>query len=136
MTGVPQDPAASALDAELPSTPLLDDETPFATMMASFDEAARRVGLGEMEYMILRKSDREIAVSVPVLLDDGTWSVVDGYRIQHNQGLGPFIGPLRITEDLRIDELRALAAWMTWKLSLIHISEPTRQAESRMPSSA
>ena len=47
MTGVPQDPAASALDAELPSTPLLDDETPFATMMASFDEAARRVGLGE-----------------------------------------------------------------------------------------
>ena len=55
MTGVPQDPAASALDAELPSTPLLDDETPFATMMASFDEAARRVGLGEMEYMILRK---------------------------------------------------------------------------------
>lgn len=121
MTGVPQDPAASALDAELPSTPLLDDETPFATMMASFDEAARRVGLGEMEYMILRKSDREIAVSVPVLLDDGTWSVVDGYRIQHNQGLGPFIGPLRITEDLRIDELRALAAWMTWKCALLGI---------------
>lgn len=119
MSAPPETPDSAVLDAELPSTPLLDDETPFATMMSSFDEAARQLGLGPMEYLILRKSDREIAVSIPVLLDDGTWSVFDGYRIQHNQGLGPFIGPLRITEDLRIDELRALAAWMTWKCAVL-----------------
>ena len=111
------------LDGEgaLPSTPLLDEETPFTTMMASFDEAAKRLGLGRAEYSILRKSDREIAVSIPVALEDGTFQVFDGYRVQHNQGLGPFLGPLRITGDLRIDELRALAAWMTWKCALLGI---------------
>ena len=115
----PRDAQEPQLDQELPSTPLFDDETPFATMMASFDEAAERLGLGEVEYQILRKSDREIAVSVPVPLDDGSFALFQGYRIQHNQGLGPFIGPLRIADDLRIDELRALAAWVTWKCAVL-----------------
>ena len=106
---------------ELPSTPLFDDETPFATMMASFDEAAKDLGLAASEYLILRKSDREIAVSVPVRLDDGGFAVFDGYRLQHNQGLGPFMGPLRIAGDLRIDELRALAGWMTWKCAVLGV---------------
>jgi len=112
---------AGVQDAELPATPLFDDETPFATMMASFDQAAKHLGLAAEEYLILRKSDREIAVSVPVKLDDGEFLVVDGYRLQHNQGLGPFMGPLRIVEDLRIDELRALAAWMTWKCAVLGV---------------
>ena len=107
--------------ADLPKTPLLDDETPFATMMASFDDAAQRLGLDEAEYRVLRKSDREVAVSIPVHLDDGHVAVFDGYRIQHSQGLGPFIGPLRIHPDLRIDELRALAAWMTWKCAVLGV---------------
>ncbi len=120
----PQTPSTEEAAPErgaLPSTPLLDEETPFATMMASFDEAASRLGLRTEEYQVLRKSDREIAVSVPVYLDDGTFHIFDGYRIQHNQGLGPFLGPLRITGDLRIDELRALAAWMTWKCAILGI---------------
>ncbi len=108
-------------DVELPSTPLFDDETPFSSMMSSFDDAAKHLGLAEEEYLILRKSDREIAVSVPVPLDDGGFTVYDGYRLQHNQGLGPFMGPLRITEDLRLDELRALAAWMTWKCAVLGV---------------
>jgi glutamate dehydrogenase (NAD(P)+) len=108
-------------EGALPNTPLLDEETPFTTMMASFDEAAKRLGLGPAEYSILRKSDREIAVSIPVALEDGSFQVFDGYRVQHNQGLGPFLGPLRISGDLRIDELRALAAWMTWKCALLGI---------------
>ena len=112
---------ADVQEVELPATPLFDDETPFATMMASFDEAAKHLGLSAEEYLILRKSDREIAVSVPVKLDDGEFLVVDGYRLQHNQGLGPFMGPLRIVEDLRIDELRALAAWMTWKCAVLGV---------------
>ena len=83
-------------DQALPSTPALDEETPFATMMSSFDEAAQTVGVEPAEYQILRKCDREIAFSVPVRLDDGGMEVLDGFRIQHNAGLGPFLGPLRI----------------------------------------
>lgn len=112
---------AGAQEVELPSTPLFDDETPFATMMASFDEAAKHLGISGEEYLILRKSDREIAVSVPVRLDDGGFAVFDGYRLQHNAGLGPFMGPLRIVGDLRIDELRALAGWMTWKCAVLAV---------------
>ena len=111
----------ASLSADMPKTPLLDDETPFATMMASFDDAAQRLGLDEAEYRVLRQSDREVAVSIPVPLDDGNVAVYDGYRIQHSQGLGPFMGPLRIHPDLRIDELRALAAWMTWKCAVLGV---------------
>ena len=107
--------------AALPSTPLLDDESPFATMMNLYDEAAAMLGVDPSNYAILRKPDRETAIAIPVELDDGTWTVFDGYRIQHNQGLGPFIGPMRLTGDLKVDELRALAGWMTWKCALMDI---------------
>ncbi len=105
----------------LPSTPLLDDETPFATMMSGFDEAADRLGVDPDYYAVLRKPDKEIAVAVPIKLDDGSLSIFDGYRVQHNMGLGPFIGPLRLDGNLKIDELRALAGWMTWKCALLSI---------------
>ena len=105
----------------LRSTPLLDDETPFRTMMASFDDAATMLGIDPDEYSILRKCDREIRVSVPVKLDNGALSVLDGYRVQHNAGLGPFLGPLRLSADLKLDELRALAAWMTWKCAVLNV---------------
>ncbi len=109
------------LEDLLPSTPLLDDETPFATMMSSFDEAAHKLGIDRDAYAILRKPDREISVSVPVRLDDGHLAVFDGYRIQHNSGLGPFLGPLRLQKGLKVDELRALAAWMTWKCAVLNV---------------
>ena len=109
------------LHGSFPSTPQLDEETPFRTMMANFDEAARRIGLDEQEYKILRKSDCEVAVSVPVQMDDGSIQLFDGYRIQHNAGLGPFHGPLRVDGSMKINELRALAAWMTWKCALLGI---------------
>ncbi len=97
------------------------DENPFATMMSSFDEAARRLGLDPGLYAILRKPDREVHVSVPVPLDGGGLDVYDGFRIQHNAGLGPYFGPLRIQAGLTVDELRALAGWMTWKCAVLDI---------------
>ncbi len=112
---------AGDLDDLLPRTPPLDEETPFATMMGVFDEAAEKLLIEANAYSILRKPDREITISVPVQLDDGTLAVFDGYRVQHNMGLGPFIGPLRLDPGLRIDELRALAAWMTWKCAVINV---------------
>ncbi len=108
-------------DDLLPTTPALSEESPFATMMAVFDEAAEQLLIDPDVYAILRKPDREILVSVPVKQDDGTLAVFDGWRVQHNMGLGPFIGPLRLAPDLKVDELRALAGWMTWKCALLNI---------------
>ena len=105
----------------MPTTPVLDEESPFKTMMSLFDEAAQQLGVDPANYAILRKPDREVTVSVPVQLPDRSWTVFDGYRVQHNQGLGPFIGPLRLSGTLKLDELRALAGWMTWKCALVNI---------------
>lgn len=110
-----------AFDDLLPSTPPLDEETPFATMMGLFDEAAEKLLIEATAYSILRKPDREITVAVPVKLDDGSLAVFDGYRVQHNMGLGPFIGALRLDPNLRLDELRALAGWMTWKCAVMNV---------------
>ena len=109
------------VESVLPSTPELDDESPFATMMSLYDEAAAHLGIDPSNYAIMRKPDRETTVSVPVELDDGTWTVFEGYRVQHNQGLGPFLGPMRLHSQLRVDELRALAGWMTWKCAVVNI---------------
>lgn len=113
----------SALDYDDPAPVIhtVEDENPFATMMSSFDEAADRLGVDLDLYAILRKPDREIQVSLPVQMDDGTLAVLDGYRVQHNAGLGPYFGPLRIQAGLRIDELRALAGWMTWKCAVLDV---------------
>ncbi|HED66069.1 MAG TPA: Glu/Leu/Phe/Val dehydrogenase [Planctomycetes bacterium] len=118
MTDLSPPPGAQGV---LPSTPALDEESPFATMMSLYDEAAAHLGVAPSNYAIMRKPDRETTVAVPVQLDDGTWTVFDGYRVQHNAGLGPFIGPMRLSPTLKIDELRALAAWMTWKCALLNI---------------
>lgn len=105
----------------VPHRPSIEDENPFSTMMASFDEAADKLGLDPDLYAILRKPDREVAVSVPVHLDDGSLAVFDGWRVQHNSGLGPYFGPLRLAGDLKLEELRALAGWMTWKCAVLGI---------------
>ncbi len=111
----------SLTEGGLPSTPALDEESPFATMMSLYDEAAAHLGIDPSNYAILRKPDREMTVSIPVQLDDGSFTVFDGYRVQHNRGLGPFIGPFRLSRQLKIDELRALAAWMTWKCAVLNV---------------
>jgi len=104
-----------------PNTRAIEDENPFSTMMSSFDEAADKLGLDPDVYAILRKPDREIQVSLPVHMDDGTLAVLDGFRVQHNAGLGPYFGPLRIQGALKLDALRALAGWMTWKCAVLDI---------------
>ncbi len=127
----------SALDYDDPApvTHAVEDENPFATMMASFDEAADRLGLDPDIYAILRKPDREIQVSLPVQMDDGTMAVLDGFRVQHNAGLGPYFGPLRIQAGLRMDELRALAGWMTWKCAVLDVPFGGAAGGIRMASS-
>jgi glutamate dehydrogenase (NAD(P)+) len=116
-----QAPPNVEYDDLAPSTHSIEDENPFATMMASFDEAADKLGLDPDLYALLRKPDREITVSVPTQLDDGTLAILEGYRVQHNAGLGPYFGPLRVHAGTMLDELRALAGWMTWKCALLNV---------------
>lgn len=104
-----------------PPAPALSEESPFASMMSLFDEAASQLGVDPANYAILRKPDREITVSVPIQLEDRSWTVFDGYRVQHNQGLGPFMGPLRISSALELEHVRALAGWMTWKCAVVNV---------------
>jgi glutamate dehydrogenase (NAD(P)+) len=115
------DLAGLDVDELAPQTFSVEDENPFSTMMAGFDEAADRIGLDPDVYTMLRNPDREIRVSLPTQLDDGRLAVFDGWRVQHNAGLGPYFGPLRLQRSLRVEELRAIAGWMTWKCAVLNI---------------
>jgi len=116
-----RNPADQDLDGHLAATPVLDEETPFASVQSLFDEAAEKLGVAEDAYHVLRKPDREITCAVPVQLDNGRLGVFDGWRVQHNMGMGPFMGPMRLDPNLKLDDLRALAAWMTWKCAVLNI---------------
>ena len=86
-----------------------------------FDQAADHVGLGAEMREILRSSYRELTVQVPVRMDDGRLEVFTGYRVQHNAARGPYKGGIRYHPDADIDEVRALAALMTWKTALMDV---------------
>jgi glutamate dehydrogenase (NAD(P)+) len=105
-----------------------------------FDRAAEHVGLEPEMREILRSSYRELTVQVPVRMDDGTLNVFTGYRVQHNAARGPYKGGIRYHPDADIDEVRALAALMTWKTALMDVPfggakggvqcDPTTMSES------
>jgi glutamate dehydrogenase (NAD(P)+) len=100
----------------------VDDEfNPFLSMAKGFDEAADHLGLDEGLREVLRRPDRELTVALPVLMDDGRIRVFTGYRVQHNFLRGPCKGGIRFSPDVNLDEVRALAAWMTWKCSVVDV---------------
>jgi glutamate dehydrogenase (NAD(P)+) len=86
-----------------------------------FNKAADLVGLEPDVRKILRETMNEITVNFPVKMDDGTIEMFTGYRVQHNNALGPYKGGLRYHPAVDIDEVRALAAWMTWKTAIANI---------------
>ena len=86
-----------------------------------FDRAADHVGLVDEMRDVLRSSYRELTVQVPVRMDDGGVTVFSGYRVQHNAARGPYKGGIRYHPDADIDEVRALAALMTWKTAVVDI---------------
>src|SRR4029077_18455568 len=85
------------------------------------DEAARRLNLDDGMQKILRSPAREITVHIPVLLDDGRFEVFTGYRVQHSIARGPAKGGIRYAADVTLDEVRALASWMTWKCAVTNV---------------
>ncbi|HVO98693.1 MAG TPA: Glu/Leu/Phe/Val dehydrogenase [Bryobacteraceae bacterium] len=86
-----------------------------------FDEAAARLGLDEGMQKVLRTPSREMIVHIPVQLDDGRLEVFTGYRVQHSIARGPAKGGIRYAPDVTLDEVRALAAWMTWKCAVVSL---------------
>ena len=90
-------------------------------MMSRFDHAAKLLQLDPDLYRVLRVPNREITVYIPVHMDDGHIEVFTGYRVQHNFARGPAKGGIRYAPDVTIDEVRALAAWMTWKCAVVDI---------------
>ena len=90
-------------------------------MHARFDRAAGKLGLDPGLYQILRQPDRELIVSVPIHMDDGTLQMFTGYRVQHSTTRGPAKGGIRFDKNVTLDEVRALAAWMTWKCAVVNI---------------
>jgi glutamate dehydrogenase (NAD(P)+) len=97
------------------------ETNPFDAMVARFDVAAEKLNLDEGLYQVLIAPDREICVSIPVMMDNGKLRVFKGYRVQHNLARGPAKGGIRYAPDVTLDEVRALAAWMTWKCAVVNI---------------
>jgi len=93
----------------------------YQTVMKQFNKAADLMDFDPDIRRILSKSTNEIIVNFPVKMDDGRIEMFVGYRVQHNNALGPFKGGLRYHHDVDIDEVRALAAWMTWKTAVVNI---------------
>ena len=93
----------------------------YETVMVQFNKAADLMGLDPEIRKILSKTTNEIVVNFPVVMDTGCVKMFTGYRVQHNNVLGPYKGGLRFHPAVNIDEVRALAAWMTWKTAIAGI---------------
>ena len=102
-------------------TALQEEFNPFVAMAQRFDTAADHLGLDAGVREVLRTPDRELTVAIPILMDDESTRVFKGYRVQHNFCRGPCKGGIRFAPDVSLDEVRALAAWMTWKCSVVGI---------------
>ena len=99
----------------------LAEENPFEAMMSRFDYAAQRLNLDPGLYKVLRHPEKQIITSVPVHRDNGEVEVYTGIRVIHNSSRGPAKGGIRFDMNVTLDEVKALAAWMTWKCAVVNI---------------
>jgi glutamate dehydrogenase (NAD(P)+) len=94
---------------------------PMEAQSARFDLAAQKLNLDEGIWKVLRYPNREIIVHIPVAMDSGRLEVFTGFRVQHSIARGPAKGGIRYAPDVTLDEVRALASWMTWKCAVVNI---------------
>lgn len=107
--------------AYIEPAPLKDRENPFEAMMSRFHVASQLLGLEDEIYNVLKSPARQVIVSLPVTMDDGSIRVFEGYRVIHSNILGPSKGGIRFDPGVNLDEVKALAAWMTWKCAVVDI---------------
>ncbi|HWZ78290.1 MAG TPA: Glu/Leu/Phe/Val dehydrogenase dimerization domain-containing protein, partial [Candidatus Sulfotelmatobacter sp.] len=104
------------------TAPHVDKEAnPWESQRARFDLAAQKLNLDEGLWRVLRYPNREVTVYIPVQMDDGHLEVFTGFRVQHSIARGPAKGGIRYAPDVTLDEVRALASWMTWKCAVVNI---------------
>src|SRR5579883_3424324 len=94
---------------------------PWEAQAARFDFAAQKLNLDEGMWKVLRYPTREIILHIPVQMDDGRVEVFTGYRVQHSIARDPCKGGIRYSPEVTLDEVRALASWMTWKCAVVNI---------------
>ncbi len=99
----------------------LDEENPFEAMMSRFDRAAQLLDLEPGLYKVLRHPEKQIVISVPVMMDNGEVEVFTGYRVLYNTSRGPAKGGIRFDMQVNLEEVKALAAWMTWKCAVVSL---------------
>src|SRR5690554_5299765 len=96
-------------------------DNPLDVAIEQMETAADYLGLSEQIRVLLRKPKRVLQVSIPVRMDDGGIEVFTGYRVHHNLSSGPAKGGIRFHPDVSLDEVTALAMWMTWKCAVMNI---------------
>jgi glutamate dehydrogenase (NAD(P)+) len=99
----------------------IKEDNPFESMMSRFDRAAQLLNLDPDLYAVMRVPNRELKVYIPTRMDSGRIQVFEGFRVQHNFARGPAKGGIRYAPDVNLDEVRALAAWMTWKCAVVNV---------------
>jgi len=97
------------------------ETNPWEQQAARFNIAAHKLNLDEGLWRVLQQPNREIIVHIPVMMDSGQLEVFTGYRVQHSIARGPAKGGVRYAPDVTLDEVRALASWMTWKCAVVNI---------------
>src|SRR5262249_44744875 len=103
------------------SAPHANKPNPYEVAVEQFNIAADKLHLDEGMKQILSKPKRELIVNFPVKMDDGSFRVFTGYRVQHSLTRGPAKGGIRYHPDVTLDEVKALAMWMTWKCATVGI---------------
>jgi glutamate dehydrogenase (NAD(P)+) len=103
------------------SVSLEQEINPWEAQAARFDFAARKLNLEEGLWKLLRTPTREVIVHFPVTMDNGKMEMFTGFRVQHSIARGPGKGGIRYSPDVNLDEVRALASWMTWKCAVVNI---------------
>ncbi len=101
--------------------PIIHSNDPLASMMKRFHVAAEHLQLDEEIYNVLKSPAKKIIVSLPISMDGGNIRVFEGYRVIHSNILGPSKGGLRFDPSVNLNEVTALAAWMTWKCAVVDI---------------
>ena len=107
--------------AYIEPAPISDKENPFESMMSRFQIASQALGLDDEVYNVLKSPAKQVQVSLPITMDDGSIQVYEGFRVIHSNILGPSKGGLRYDMSVHMDEVKALAAWMTWKCAVVDI---------------
>ena len=120
----------------------LNEENPFEAMMARFDRAAELLDLERGLFKVLRNPEKQITVSIPVMMDNGEIEVFTGHRVLYNTSRGPAKGGIRFDMNVTLEEVKALAAWMTWKCAVVNlpfgggkggvVCDPTRMSNSEL----